>query len=59
MILLALALILTGTKWQIHLGDYIYEGNQGGPRAHSPPREIFSLLDYRTRHGQVRISLAN
>ena len=25
----------------------------GGPRAHSPPRETFTLVDYRTRHGQV------
>ncbi|KAM7186370.1 alkaline phosphatase [Rhypophila sp. PSN 637] len=41
-------------EYVIHLGDYIYEGNQGGPRAHSPPRELLSLLDYRTRHGQYR-----
>ncbi|KAM7205154.1 alkaline phosphatase [Naviculisporaceae sp. PSN 640] len=38
----------------LHLGDYIYEGGQGGPRAHNPPREIFTLGDYRTRHGQYR-----
>lgn len=39
---------------QIHLGDYIYEGSQGGPRAHQPPRIAFTLHDYRTRHGQYR-----
>ncbi|KAK3681138.1 alkaline phosphatase-like protein [Podospora appendiculata] len=38
----------------LHLGDYIYEGAQGGPRAHQPPRLTFSLWDYRTRHGQYR-----
>ncbi|KAI1780031.1 PhoD-like phosphatase-domain-containing protein [Hypoxylon cercidicola] len=38
----------------LHLGDYIYEGNQGGERAHAPPKYIFSLYDYRTRHGQYR-----
>ncbi len=38
----------------IHLGDYIYESAAGGKRAHSPARIIFSLWDYRTRHGQVR-----
>lgn len=39
----------------IHLGDYLYEGaNPTGERAHKPPRAIFSLYDYRTRHGQYR-----
>ncbi|KAH6616946.1 PhoD-like phosphatase-domain-containing protein [Chaetomium tenue] len=38
----------------IHLGDYIYEGAQLGERAHNPPHIIFSLWDYRTRHGQYR-----
>ncbi|KAK3314394.1 alkaline phosphatase-like protein [Apodospora peruviana] len=38
----------------VHLGDYIYEGSQAGPRAHNPPRNLFSLWDYRTRHGQYR-----
>ncbi|KAL2176245.1 alkaline phosphatase-like protein [Thermothelomyces heterothallicus CBS 202.75] len=38
----------------VHLGDYIYEGAQGGERAHNPTRIIFSLWDYRTRHGQYR-----
>jgi phosphodiesterase/alkaline phosphatase D-like protein len=37
----------------VHLGDYLYEGAQAGKRAHNPPRAIFSLWDYRTRHGQV------
>lgn len=41
---------------QVHLGDYIYEGAAQGERAHSPPRLLFSLYDYRTRHGQVRLS---
>lgn len=39
---------------QVHLGDYIYESAARGPRAHNPPRLLFSLYDYRTRHGQVR-----
>ncbi|KAL8772471.1 MAG: hypothetical protein Q9209_002423 [Squamulea sp. 1 TL-2023] len=38
----------------VHLGDYIYEGATQGPRAHNPPRILFSLFDYRTRHGQYR-----
>ncbi|KAI5862150.1 PhoD-like phosphatase-domain-containing protein [Durotheca rogersii] len=38
----------------VHLGDYIYEGAAGGERAHAPPRLLFSLHDYRTRHGQYR-----
>ncbi|KAI4169681.1 MAG: hypothetical protein LQ343_005503 [Gyalolechia ehrenbergii] len=38
----------------VHLGDYIYEGAAQGERAHSPPRLLFSLYDYRTRHGQYR-----
>jgi alkaline phosphatase D len=38
----------------IHLGDYIYEGAGRGERAHNPPKYIFSLWDYRTRHGQYR-----
>ncbi|KAL8651986.1 MAG: hypothetical protein Q9226_004454, partial [Calogaya cf. arnoldii] len=38
----------------IHLGDYLYEGAAGGPRAHNPLRLLFSLYDYRTRHGQYR-----
>ncbi|KAL8783705.1 MAG: hypothetical protein Q9213_004444 [Squamulea squamosa] len=38
----------------VHLGDYIYESATKGPRAHNPPRVLFSLFDYRTRHGQYR-----
>ncbi|KAL8972884.1 MAG: hypothetical protein Q9197_002580 [Variospora fuerteventurae] len=38
----------------VHLGDYIYEGAARGERAHDPPRVLFSLFDYRTRHGQYR-----
>ncbi|KAI4087768.1 MAG: hypothetical protein LQ344_006587 [Seirophora lacunosa] len=38
----------------VHLGDYIYESAAQGPRAHIPPRLLFSLFDYRTRHGQYR-----
>ncbi|PHH60874.1 hypothetical protein CDD81_1079 [Ophiocordyceps australis] len=38
----------------IHLGDYIYEYNLGGPRAARPSRILFTLHDYRTRHGQYR-----
>lgn len=42
----------------MHLGDYIYEYESGVPgqdeRAVVPPREIFTLYDYRTRLGQYR-----
>lgn len=38
----------------IHLGDYFYEYNKGGERATKPAKEIFTLGDYRTRHGQYR-----
>jgi alkaline phosphatase D len=37
----------------IHLGDYIYETGRGGERATKPEDTIFTLHDYRTRHGQV------
>jgi alkaline phosphatase D len=39
-----------------HLGDYIYEGGGTGTigRPHIPVTEIFSLADYRVRHGQYR-----
>lgn len=40
---------------QVHLGDYIYEGAERGPRAHNPPRLLFTLGDYRTRHSQYRL----
>ncbi|TQS33901.1 hypothetical protein Golomagni_05739 [Golovinomyces magnicellulatus] len=38
----------------IHLGDYFYEYKKGGERATKPAKEIFTLHDYRTRHGQYR-----
>ncbi|EWY97745.1 alkaline phosphatase [Fusarium oxysporum NRRL 32931] len=38
----------------IHLGDYIYEYGANGSRASQPSTEIFTLHDYRTRHGQYR-----
>ncbi|KAF1809346.1 hypothetical protein P152DRAFT_161214 [Eremomyces bilateralis CBS 781.70] len=42
----------------VHLGDYIYEYRQGvlgrDPRATDPPKELFSLYDYRQRIGQYR-----
>lgn len=42
----------------IHLGDYIYEYEQGvlgrDPRAAAPQRELATLYDYRTRHAQYR-----
>ncbi|KAI0402802.1 alkaline phosphatase-like protein [Xylaria palmicola] len=38
----------------VHLGDYIYESANKGARAHNPPRLLFTLYDYRTRHGQYR-----
>ncbi|KAH7188274.1 PhoD-like phosphatase-domain-containing protein [Fusarium flagelliforme] len=38
----------------IHLGDYIYEYGVKGERASQPVDEIFTLHDYRTRHGQYR-----
>ena len=38
----------------VHLGDYIYEGPSQTFRKHEPLREIFSLDDYRVRHGQYK-----
>jgi alkaline phosphatase D len=42
----------------LHLGDYIYEYKAGtlgkDPRASNPPRELFTLYDYRTRINQYR-----
>ncbi|UNI16910.1 Alkaline phosphatase [Purpureocillium takamizusanense] len=38
----------------IHLGDYIYETGKGGERATKPTGTIFTLGDYRTRHGLYR-----
>ncbi len=45
----------------IHLGDYIYEYQQGGygdttlNRKHIPEREIISLQDYRLRYAQYHL----
>jgi alkaline phosphatase D len=41
----------------VHLGDYIYEGPAAALRAHEPRAEIFSLADYRIRHGQYKTDL--
>jgi alkaline phosphatase D len=41
----------------VHLGDYIYEGPASDVRPHAPLREIFSLDDYRIRHGQYKTDL--
>ncbi|RCI15920.1 hypothetical protein L249_2835 [Ophiocordyceps polyrhachis-furcata BCC 54312] len=38
----------------IHLGDYIYEYPDGGERATRPQSYLFTLHDYRSRHGQYR-----
>lgn len=39
----------------VHLGDYIYEyGSQGPVRPHDPPKEIFTLDEYRRRYKQYR-----
>jgi alkaline phosphatase D len=44
--------------YMIHLGDYIYEYENGvlgtDPRAAAPAREIVTLYDYRTRIAQYR-----
>jgi alkaline phosphatase D len=38
----------------LHLGDYMYEDDAGGPRAHDPPRTATTLDDYRRRLAQIR-----
>lgn len=47
----------------LHLGDYFYEygpdgyGGETGARLgrnHQPPKEVLTLSDYRTRHGQYK-----
>ena len=40
----------------VHLGDYIYEGDDQGPlgRGHEPPRQCESLADYRIREAQYK-----
>lgn len=44
--------------YNLHLGDYIYESGhhnkkRNGERDTLPSGEIFTLNDYRTRHGLV------
>lgn len=40
----------------LHLGDYIYEGEEGsGDREHEPKKEIVALEDYRIRHSQYKL----
>lgn len=39
--------------YAIHLGDYLYETGRGGERATKPSGTIWTLGDYRTRHGLV------
>jgi alkaline phosphatase D len=41
----------------IHLGDYIYEGPSQTFRKHAPLKEIFTLDEYRIRHGQYKTDL--
>jgi alkaline phosphatase D len=41
----------------VHLGDYIYEGSASDLRPHAPAAEIFTLDDYRIRHGQYKTDL--
>ncbi|KAF7525336.1 hypothetical protein G7054_g11123 [Neopestalotiopsis clavispora] len=43
-----------GLDYLIHLGDFYYSYGYGGERADDPPREIFTLHEYRTRHGKYR-----
>ena len=38
----------------VHLGDYLYESNEGDQRAHDPEAEPVSLADYRARHASQR-----
>jgi alkaline phosphatase D len=38
----------------VHLGDYIYEGASTALRTHLPAKEIFTLDEYRIRHGQYK-----
>ncbi|KAK9435616.1 Alkaline phosphatase D-related protein [Metarhizium brunneum] len=40
--------------YAIHLGDYLYETGRGGERATKPSGTIWTLGDYRTRHGLYR-----
>ncbi len=38
----------------VHLGDYLYETNEGDQRPHVPEEEPVTLADYRARHAQQR-----
>ena len=38
----------------VHLGDYLYESNEGDQRAHDPEAEPVTLADYRARHASQR-----
>lgn len=43
----------------IHLGDYMYEYGKEGERATKPTKMLWTLHDYRTRHGLVRTNILN
>ncbi|MBW3575122.1 MAG: alkaline phosphatase D family protein, partial [Actinobacteria bacterium] len=38
----------------VHLGDYLYESNEGDERTHIPEDEPVTLAEYRARHAQQR-----
>ena len=38
----------------VHLGDYLYESNEGDVRTHVPEEEPVTLAEYRARHAQQR-----
>ena len=38
----------------VHLGDYIYEEGDTGPRPHDPPHDAVTREDYRRRLAQIR-----
>ncbi len=38
----------------VHLGDYLYESNEGDQRPHVPENEPVTLADYRARYAQYR-----
>lgn len=47
----------TELNFVLHLGDYIYEyenGGYGSRRAYDPPHELLSLSDYRRRYAHYR-----
>lgn len=43
----------------IHLGDYMYEYGKEGERATKPTKMLWTLHDYRTRHGLVCTNILN